>query len=410
MSDPAPPPHAGADPDPAFAFNGPGLAHALDLLAKDAWGAAAELPDRLPERGEGEYAALDRLAPSVLGGAARLDRPDAFAHMDPPTPWIAWALALWNARLNQNLLHPATAPFARAAEERVVAWLAPYFGMGGGHMTGDSTLANLTALWAAREVAGVRRVVASAAAHVSVAKAARILGLPFEAVPADAEQRLDPGRLGDISDAALVLTLGTTAAGAIDPLALAGRAAWTHADAAWAGPLRLSPRYRDRLKGIEAADSIAVSAHKLLFQPKGSALVLFRDPARVNRAIGSDAAYLAAPNVGLEGSRGASATILLATLLAWGRAGIAERVERAIANAERVAARVAASRDLRLFAPPETGVVLFREKNHAVDWLAQRLLPTSASLADIAGEPWIRMVAANPAVRIGAVLAKIGLA
>jgi L-2,4-diaminobutyrate decarboxylase len=80
--------------------------------------------------------------------------------MDPPTPWITWATTLWNASLNQNLLHPATSPAARDIEQRVVQWLASFFGMTGGHMTAGSTLANLTALWAARECAGVKEVVA----------------------------------------------------------------------------------------------------------------------------------------------------------------------------------------------------------------------------------------------------------
>ena len=309
-----------ADPD--------GLQQALAALHQDHFSCAADLPVALPEEGLGEQATLERLAPHVFGRASRLDRPDAMAHMDPPTPWITWALTLWNARLNQNLLHPATAPFAREAEERVIAWLAPALRMAGGHMTAGATLANLTALWAARDAAGVTRVVASEAAHLSIRKAARILGLQLDTVPADAHQRLEPQSLGDLSRACLVLTAGTTAVGAIDPLVLAGRAAWTHIDAAWAGPLCLSPRYQLRFAGLENADSVAVSAHKWLFQPKGSALIFFRDPARANAAISLRGDYLAVPNIGVLGSQGAMAVPLLGTLMAWGRRGVAERVER----------------------------------------------------------------------------------
>ena len=136
-------------------------------------------PVELPELGIGSITALNSLAPSILGGAARLGEVTSFAHMDPPTPWITWAVMLWNASLNQNLLHPATAPVARQIEQRVVAWLAPYFGMNGGHMTPGSSLANLTALWSARECTGIREVIASDGAHLSIAKAAHILGLKF---------------------------------------------------------------------------------------------------------------------------------------------------------------------------------------------------------------------------------------
>jgi L-2,4-diaminobutyrate decarboxylase len=396
--------------DRSFAVDVVGLRRAVDLLADPEFGANFPLPVSLPEQGCGEAAALERLAPDVLGGAAHLDAPEAFAHMDPPTPWISWALTLWNARLNQNLLHPATAPFAREAEERVVAWLAPFFGMSGGHMTPGSTPANLTALWAARDGAGVRRVVASEAAHLSVRKAARILGLKYESVPTDALQRLDISKLGDLSDACLVLTAGTTATGAVDPLGVAAAAAWTHVDAAWAGSLRLCERYRERLAGTEKADSVAVSAHKWLFQPKESAFVFFRDVARANEAISYSGGYLAVANVGLLGSHGAAAIPLLGMLMAWGRGGVAQRIETCMANAGRLADAIKRSSDFELFAPPETGIVVFRpEAPDSFDALAARLLPATASVTRINDEPWFRCVPANPAVQIDRVLEKIGL-
>lgn len=397
--------------DASFSADLAGLERALRLLADAPSATADELPPRLPEQGIGELLALERLAPHVLGLAARLDAPDAFAHMDPPTPWLTWALALWNARLNQNLLHPATAPFARAAEERVVRWLAPCFGMTRGHMTPGSTVANLTGLWAARDVARVKRVLASAAAHLSIRKAAHILGIRFEAVPVDRQQRLDATSLAgaDLSDACLVLTAGTTATGAIDPLQLAGSAGWTHVDAAWAGPLCLSERHKHRLAGIEQADSIAVSAHKWLFQPKESAFVFFRNVERAHAALSFGGGYIAAPNIGLLGSHGATAVPLLGTLLAWGRQGIAERIERCMENAERLAAAIAASPKFTLFAPPETGVAVFRPRHGSLEELAARLSPASASITRIKEETWLRCVAANPVVSIELVLQKIGL-
>ena len=322
--------------DPSFQADPDGFRQALDaLLAPSSPESAQPLPNALPEDGCGERAVLDRLAPVVLGGARRLGAPDALAHMDPPTPWIVWALTLWNASLNQNLLHPDVAPMARGLEARVVEWLAPAFGMDGGHMTPGSTLANLTALWAAWELRGVRRVIASDAAHLSVAKSAHILGLDYQAVQTDGTGRLDSAALpDDLSSTALVLTAGTTSAGAIDDLALVARAAWTHVDAAWAGPLRFSRCYAALLNGIEQADSVAVSAHKWLFQPKESGLIFFRDNGAAESAISFGGAYLAVPNVGVLGSHGAVAVPLLATLMAWGRSGLEARIDRTMGIAE----------------------------------------------------------------------------
>ena len=253
-----------------------------------------------------DRATLDLLALLVLGGASRLDGATTMAHMDPPTPWITWATTLWDASLNQNLLHPATALTAHGLEVRVVEWLAPFFGMNGGKVVPGCTLANLTALWAARECAGVEEVDFAETAHSSVAKAAHIFGLRARPLPCGPTGALMLDALpDDLSRAALVLTAGGTSTGAIDDLSLCGRAAWTHVDAAWAGPLRLSLTYAPLLANIEHADSVAISAHKWLFQPKGSALVLFRDTLRAHSAISFGGAYLITPSVGVLGSRGA---------------------------------------------------------------------------------------------------------
>jgi L-2,4-diaminobutyrate decarboxylase len=269
--------------------------------------------------------------------------------------------------------------------------------MESGQMVAGSTLANLTALWAAREVRGVTEVVASDAAHLSVRKAAALLGLRFRAVPVDARQRLQAQALGDVRNAALVLTAGTTATGAIDPLACGEEAAWVHVDAAWAGPLRLSRRYAPLLNGIEYADSVALSAHKWLFQPKESALVLFARWPEARQAISFGGGYLAVPNVGVAGSHGAMAVPLLATLLAWGQRGVAARIERCMALAEELASLVRVHPELELFAEPSCGVLAWRPRGiEDLRGLRARMRGAFVSLTQIGDSLWLRSVAANP--------------
>ena len=363
---------------------------------------AGDVPVVWPELGIGEEGALAAVGAAMRAGSADLGAPESFAHMDPPPPMVAAELAGLGAALNQNLLHPDLSPLASLIERRVIGWLAPAFGMAVGHMTGGSTLSNLTALWAARE-AGARRVVASAEAHLSVPKAAHLLGMPFEAVHVDAVGAMvDPG---DMSDAGLVLTAGTTGRGAVDPLHLRG--AWTHVDAAWAGPLRLT-RFADRLDGIEGADSVAVSAHKWLWQPKDSALVMFRDP-EAQAAIAFGGSYLSTPNVGVQGSRGAAALPLYGTLLAFGRDGIAARIEAGMAAAERLADWLDRDPRAALPQPPRTGVVTWRAPGRDMDAVLATLGPT-ASRATIDGRLHARHVAANPHVEIDRVIARIDAA
>jgi L-2,4-diaminobutyrate decarboxylase len=160
---------------------------------------------------------------------------------------------------------------------------------------------------------------------------------------------------------------------------------------------------------LEQADSVAVSAHKWLFQPKESALVFFREASRANAAISFQGGYLAVPNVGVLGSHGAMAVPLLGTFMAWGRQGMAERVERCMLNAERLAHGIKTSTEFELFGPPETGVVVFRSKTELTEVVGSVLGPSTASSVRIKEQNWVRCVAANPLDDVDRILNKIGL-
>lgn len=384
-----------------FIADSAGLHHAVDLLVAARASAGSPHHDGILELGEwpatgmGGRGALEVLAGPALHDVTRLEHPGFFAHMDPPTPWVTWATSMWAAAGNQNLLHPDSGPTARQLERQVVDWLAPAFGMDGGHMVPGSTVANLTALWAAREVAGVRRVICSTANHLSIAKAAHLLGLELLEVPVDAAQRLRLDLLPeDLSDAALVLVAGTVATGAVDPLSGVD-AAWRHVDAAWAGPLRLSS-HAHVLSGVEVADSVSFSAHKWLFQPKESAMVLFADTERAHAALAFGGSYLSAANVGLLGSHGSAPALnLAATLLAWGQDGVRAHVDAGMSSAQALAAAII-EEDLTLWRPPVSGVVNWRVPGVEVAEVRDRIHGAWISQADIAGEPWLRSVAANP--------------
>lgn len=360
------------------------------------------VPPALPDIGIGDEKALALVGDLIREHSARLDDPQALAHMDPPPPRIAAQLIGLNAAVNQNLLHPDLSPVATQAEHRVIAWLAPFYSMTAGHMCAGSTIANLTALWCAREH-GAGCVVASADAHISVPKAAQILGMPFEAVPVDETGRLNRERLPSTDGAAVVLTAGTTGRGVIDDLE-AIDCAWLHVDAAWAGPMRLT-RYASRLDGIERASSAAVSAHKWFFQPKDSAIILFKDQ-EAQEAISFGGSYLVAPNIGVQGSRGAAGVALLGTFLAWGREGLAERIERCMAVSEHLAARLSSDPRCELRQPPETGVVNWRPKGAPIEPVLLALAGT-ASCTAIGSKTWVRNVAANPHADLDAIWHRI---
>lgn len=365
----------------------------------------------LPEQGMNQIELLEELAPLVLGGAAQLGAEHALAHMDPPTPWITWVTHFWNAARNQNLLHPDVSPVAGVIERAVLQWIAPVFGMTGGHMTPGSTVSNMTALWAARDIANIDTVIASEAAHVSIAKSAHILGLHFKSIECDAGGCLLETALPDSLDrCALVLTAGTTSQGAIDPLHLCGKASWTHIDAAWAGPLQFSTRYKHKLCGIETADSVAMSAHKWLFQPKESGMIMFRNTEMAHQALQSNGSYLSQPNVGLLGSHGAAAIPLFAMLKAWGRAGIEQRINRAMNNAENLVRQLRTLGDVELYSENVSGVVLWRSNRCTTDVILKALPLGVASSTVVDNKAWVRHVSANPNANIDLIIEHISFA
>jgi tyrosine decarboxylase/aspartate 1-decarboxylase len=202
-----------------------------------------------------------------------------------------------------------------------------------GHLTSGGTFANLEALWIAGQLAPGKRIVASEQAHYTHSRISAVLGLPFTTVSADREGRMDVTALestlqeGDVGT--VVVTLGTTATGAVDPLhkVLALRSVYgfrIHVDAAYGGYFVLAATLAEEAARAFAClaqtDSIVVDPHKHGLQPYGCGCILFREPA-IGRFYKHDSPYtyftsdeLHLGEISLECSRaGASAVALWAT-------------------------------------------------------------------------------------------------
>jgi glutamate/tyrosine decarboxylase-like PLP-dependent enzyme len=203
-----------------------------------------------------------------------------------------------------------------------------------GHLTSSGTLANLEALWVAGQLAPGRRIVGSEQAHYTHRRVSAVLKLEYAEIATDNHGRMRMEALeaelrrGDVGT--VVVTLGTTAIGAVDPLdevlALRQRYGFrVHVDAAYGGYFRLIPETLDEparraYAAIDQADSIVIDPHKHGLQPYGCGCVLFRDPA-VGRFYKHDSPYtyftskqLHLGEISLECSRaGASAVALWAT-------------------------------------------------------------------------------------------------
>jgi glutamate/tyrosine decarboxylase-like PLP-dependent enzyme len=187
---------------------------------------------------------------------------------------------------------PATARM----EKEAVAQLAQMFGLPAhlGHLTTSGTVANLEALYVARELHPGRGIAYSGEAHYTHSRMCGVLGVPGTAVAVDGAGRLDLGALDALlaggGIGTVVATAGTTGLGAVDPvhevLAIArAHGVRVHVDAAYGGFFTLLAGRGDL--GIDAApwqaiaqcDSVVVDPHKHGLQPYGCGAVLFADPA-----------------------------------------------------------------------------------------------------------------------------------
>jgi len=195
-------------------------------------------------------------------------------------------------------------PGAVKLEQQLVHWMVDVVGYpatAGGDLTSGGSIANLTAIIAARETMGIRArdvesscVYVTADTHHCVDKSLRAAGL-FECnkrlVPMDGKFRMDVEALESLilKDKAaglrpwlVVASAGTTDAGAVDPMDRIADLAekhdlWMHADAAYGGFFLLCEEGRKVLRGLGRAHSIVLDPHKGLFLPYGSGAVLVRN-------------------------------------------------------------------------------------------------------------------------------------
>lgn len=378
---------------------------------------------------------IDGLISWLLPHSVNVRSPRCLANMSSVVPAFLRPIGELVQALNQNLVKAEASKGLSLIERQTIAMLhramydlpAPFYQkeaedreatLGIGASCGS--LANLTALWLARNaaLAGTHSerdaaqpeisnaldrlgkigtaVIVSELAHYSIDKAADLLGLRDGLIklPVDANHRLDLAALRDaVEDCqrakkkiiAVIGLAGSTECGSIDPLgsiaAIARSAgAHFHVDAAWGAPLALSAAHRHKVAGIELSDSVTVDAHKQFYAPVGSSFLLLRDP-QAAKVIEQDARYLfhsGARDLGkrsLEGSRPGSSLFLHAALHVLGRDKLSELIVRGHENARFMAELIRKSDEFELLCEPDTNIVVYRflpeqwrapEKRHAV--------------------------------------------
>ena len=339
-------------------------------------------PDRLD-------AALDEYLERLEGNYPFHHPRYAGQMLKPPHP-VALAAYAAAQRINPNNHALDGGPPTSQMEKEVVADLASMLGLPDtalGHLTGGGTVANLEALWVARELHPDQALAVAENAHYTHGRMSDVLDVEVVPVAADARGRIDLDALDRTLDqnavGTVVLTAGTTGLGAVDPIDEAvplcqAHDVRVHVDAAYGGFFRLlteaaAPEIEgfpaERFRAIKHADSVAIDPHKHGLQPYGCGCILFRDPA-VGRFYQHDSPYtyftsddLHLGEISLECSRaGAAAGALWCTLQALPLKpddGLGPILAACMRAARTWADAVESSDELTLVTAPETDIVSY---------------------------------------------------
>jgi len=355
----------------------------------------------LPETGAGALQALRELVSpgfdAAVGSAGGKCFHFVLGGVTPAALGADWLTSV----IDQCAYAWVSSPLSARLEQLSIRWLLDLFGLPttwGGVLTTGATMANFTALAAARQWWGERHgvdvgevglaglppvpVLSSGFVHPSAVKCLSMLGLGRGAVTRlerDAVGHLDVDGLRraldrlDGAPAILIGNAGEVNAGEFDPLdAMADLArdhgAWLHVDGAFGLFARASPRTAELAAGVERADSVIADGHKWLNVPYDCGFAFVARPELLPRAFAYHAHYLVPPddprpNHGVlagESSRRARSLSTWATLRAYGRTGYRDLVERCCDLARRLAQRVDEAPDLERLADVPLNIVCFR--------------------------------------------------
>ncbi len=417
-----------------------------------------------PREGRDAAELIDAIRDEILGRVLNVSHPGYVGHMDTLPSAIGAFSDLLVSALNNNMLCWEMSPVFTEMEARLLRWITRTIGWPTGDgkpsptgfLVSGGSLANLSAILAARNVQcgpaireiglsaapGHPTIIASEEAHYSLDKIANILGLGAQGlvhVPTDDQLRLRPDALEEAIARirrhggwpfCVVGIAGTTVSGAIDPLDDMGEIArrhglWFHVDAAYGGSLLVcTNETRDRLRGIEQADSVTFNPQKWLFVPKVCAGIFFRDSARVSEAVQQTFPYAGSANGGIDdprrnvgeytvqGTRRVDVLKLWLTLEHLGLDLLSALMNESLRRARLLAAEIKRSPSCQLLCEPQLNIVCFRyvpqgwdpeARGPALDTLNQRIHAMLAAddLGWIAiprhrGRRWLRFVILHP--------------
>jgi glutamate/tyrosine decarboxylase-like PLP-dependent enzyme len=353
------------------------------------------LDEEMPQEGTDPVALLKRLKDDVFANISHVDHPRFFAFVPGPGNFVAAMGAALAAGHNVFAGTWLGGSGAARLEQTVIDWLKEAVGYpseGGGLFVSGGSMANLTALGAARhaklgshDARGV--VYFSDQTHSAVERALRVLGMPesqMRRIPADPSAGLDVDELAKqvaadrqagLTPFCVVANAGTTNTGAVDPLAAIADLCdqedlWFHVDGAYGAAAVFGRRAKENLTGLSRADSIALDPHKWLFQPFECGCLLVRDAVALRSAYAIHPDYMVDTRLedeeinfceyGVQLSRSFRALSLWMTLKTFGARAMGDAIDHAFEMADHAEAVLSEMPGWTVVTRPSMAILTFR--------------------------------------------------
>jgi L-2,4-diaminobutyrate decarboxylase len=413
-------------------------------------------PDQLTEyfsfdSAKGEEEPLDSFIKRIIDNSIHIHHPHYIGHqVTSPLPATV-LVQLCTTLLNNGAAIYEMGPVNMAMERNVIKRFGSLIGYPSGSdgiFTHGGTAGNLTAMLAARQVKtdyniwedGVKEInrpgyLISEQAHYSVGRNVKIMGLGDESivkVPVDRYFRIRTDLLEEIKTAvekkgihiiSVVASSCSTATGSYDDLEAVADFCekynlWMHVDGAHGMGVLFSEKYRNRVKGIERADSVVIDFHKMLLVPALNTLVMFRNSERSYETFAQKASYLfqkSQKNVWynsairtIECTKSALGIIAYAALKYYGNGYYKQYIDSRYDLAANFAQIIKSDSQLELAAEPESNIICFRFApeghndfvlNQINSEIRSRIIKEGSFYivqAELAGKIWLRLTIINP--------------
>jgi glutamate/tyrosine decarboxylase-like PLP-dependent enzyme len=356
----------------------------------------ALLDQPLPLKPRPAEALLNLVEQVVIEYTRHHSHPRFFGYVASPGTAIAALGDLITSVINPNVTAWRSAPAPAELEHITIRWIAEMVGFPGtGLFVSGGSMANYCGLAAARarfapkaNARGLReplRVYASEQVHLSITKAAAMLGIGRDNVRlvatddrmhvdlAALELAIDEDKRAGLTPCCIVGSAGTAGTGAVDDLnAIADIATrhklWFHVDGAYGGFAVMS--HPHLFRGMERADSLSLDPHKWLYGPVGTGCILYRDPEAARAAFAEHAEYTRVMQQGAEAfafwDYGPELSRRFRALPVWllisfiGIEALREAIDCNIECAQHFESIVRAAPDFEMLLPVETSIFCFR--------------------------------------------------